>query len=66
MNENNLEETIEIICKGIDTDKSEVICNLLTKNNIEDILSGDISLKVLRAHIMTWIRGGKKKINGSF
>ena len=54
---------LERCCSGLDTRQEEVKKRLLNQGNIEDIISGDIPAKCIRAHIELWIVEGKQKIN---
>ena len=60
MNKISLIHYLELCCRGLNASASEVIGNLLNKNNIDDILSGHIPVRTLKAHIKVWVDDGKK------
>ena len=59
----NLIPFLERCSSGLDTNRREVQERLLNQGNIEDIISGDIPARCIRAHIELWIVEGKQKIN---
>lgn len=48
-------------CKGLDVSYSDVMQNLLSEQDKEDIINGFYTAGVLRDFIKTWVQDGKKK-----
>lgn len=63
MNKISLIPYLEICCQGLNTKAVEIKDKLLTEDNTRDILSGDIPVITLKAHIQVWIDSGKQRIN---
>lgn len=54
---------LETCCYRLDTTPDEVINGLLTQHNIDDILTGEVPVYTVIAHIKVWTEDGKQKIN---
>jgi hypothetical protein len=52
-------------CSGLKTNPDEVKNRLLNQGNIEDIISGEIPAKCIKAHIQLWVIEGKNNISGN-
>jgi hypothetical protein len=54
----SLDDFVARCCFGLNIDPLQVIDNLLSLEDRQDIINGDISHECLRAHIEAWITQG--------
>lgn len=54
----NLNEFVATWCHGFKVSAPQVISNLLSSDDKQDIINGDISSDCLRAHIKAWLSLG--------
>ena len=60
----NLHQFVQRCCLGLPLTDQQVIDELLSPDDEQDIINGDVPLEVLRLHIEVWISSGMPFYSG--
>lgn len=66
----NIEEKIGLVdvvkkcCDGLSVEAQQVIDGLLSSDDEQDIINGDVPVESLRLHIKLWVEAGKPHYSG--